>query len=791
MRTPAVSGQSSDARASRGRTPRVLAQGATPNAKEQAAKELEAKEREMPESQSHALDALLDLCARYMPPADLDLIRAAYATAAEAHAGVRRKSGEPFIEHPVAVARILAELAIDAPGIAAALLHDTVEDTGVTLELLHDRFGPAIAGIVDGVTKFSAVEAPKVREDDEGQTARDGQPSVCASAAEPHGRVDPVAASREKAQLHAETVHKLFLAMLQDPRVVLLKLADRLHNMRTMEVMSARQREVKSREVLDIYAPLAGRIGLYTFKGELEDLAFAYLYPAEYRRVARLLEAEAERRGEWAERMCQLMRDELAASGISAATNWRTKRAYRAWIEAQESGMRESTLNDLITFRVIVATVGECYRALGQIHRLWQPFERIRDYIATAKNNGYQSLHTAVFALEEHLAQIHIRTHKMHRAAQHGVTAYWLERAAQGGRAAAGDSLVRQMPSWVSQLRTWENDLKLSAVDFLATIRDEVLDADSVFVFTPRGDVYELPAGATVLDLAYRIHTRIGDQATGAQIQTASRDGTLVAREAPIDYALQTGDVVLVTTDARSRPRQEWREMVITRYAREKIARSLRVMSRAQPGAGAAPSARDAEHDDDRENDAAVSEPAAESEPNLPVPLRHPSGRTAEVRLGHCCYPCPGDAIVGLADDRRGVTVHRGCCRTLRHALRLRAARAGSTATPLPVRWEELGPLTYRLHLAIYGQDHRGLMHEVSACIATLGLNMTYTRALANQDRWKAAIILTLDMPPRVRRDTVLRRLRAVPGVTLVKRETRKGCDEAQDLPEAPEAHGL
>jgi GTP pyrophosphokinase len=450
--------------------------------------------------------------------------------------------------------------------------------------------------------------------------------------------------------------------------------------------------------------------------------------------------------------------------------------------------MRESTLNDLISFRVIVSTVGECYRALGQIHRLWQPYERIRDYIATSKNNGYQSLHTAVFALEGHLAQIHIRTHKMHRAAQHGVTAYWLERAAEGRRAAPGDSLVRQMPSWVGQLRTWENDLKLSAVDFLATIRDEMLDADSVFVFTPRGDVHELPAGSTVLDLAYRIHTRIGDQAVGAQIQTASRDGTLVAREVPVGYVLRTGDVVYITTNARSRPRPEWREMVVTRYAREKIARSLRLMSRAQPRPAAAPRARDAETGESDAVDTA-REPAAESEPDLPPPLRHPSGRLAEVRLGHCCYPCPGDQIVGVADDRRGVTVHRGCCRTLQHVLRRRAAHNGGVATPLPVRWEELGPLTYRLHLAIYGQDHRGLMHEVSACIATLGLNMTYTKALANQDRWKAAIILTLDVPPGVRRNVVLRRLRAVPGVTLVERDTRKGCDNAQATQEAQEAH--
>ncbi len=780
-----------------------------------------------------SLDALLALCERYMTRADLTLVRRAYEAAALAHAGVYRKSGEPYIEHPLAVARILTELAVDAQGIAAALLHDTVEDTPLKIEALRERFGEQIAAIVDGVTKFDAVEAPKA--------FKETSQSAGEEAGEEQTQPQPLSAEQrreQKAQAHAETVHKLFLAMLEDPRVVLLKLADRLHNMRTMEIMSERQRTVKSQEVLDIYASLAGRIGLYTFKGELEDLAFAYLRPAEFERTAQALKTAEERRNVWAERMCDLMRRELRESGISAAVNWRMKRPYRTWTEAQETGVRISSLGDLVTFRVIVETVGECYRALGEIHRLWLPHERIRDYISNVKNNGYQSLHTAVFALDGHLAPIHIRTHRMHRASQHGVASYWLERAAAGDPIPSGASLVRQMPSWLGQLANWESDLKLPAIEFLSAVRAEVLEEDSVFVFTPRGGVHELPTGATVLDYAYQIHTRIGDQATGAQVQTRNREGAIVAREVSLDYVLQTGDVLYVRTDLRSHPRPEWRGIATTRYAREKIARALRILR------------REAQSEDAR------AEQGGDGEGETP-PLRHPSGALAEVHLARCCDPCPPDPIVGVACEGRNVTIHRPCCRQLRRIMERRALRLGTasqgatsqgaasqgaasqgaasqgaasqgaasddndgdqappeavgiiaeagspdadgvtptgarinrattttTATlpaaaqPIIVDWDALGSVQYRLHLVLRGQDHQGLMYELTSCIAGMSLNVVYARALANRDRDKALVSLTVAVPAEVRRETVVRRLRGVPGVTEVALDVRKGCGE-------------
>ena len=685
-----------------------------------------------------SLRALLDLCARYMPPQDLPLIRDAYRVAEVAHRGVRRKSGEPYIEHPLAVARILAELAMDAQGIAAALLHDTVEDTKLTQNDVETRFGPVIASIVDGVTKFSAVESSDS---------------------------SPILGIGSKLRVQVETVRKLFLAMSQDPRVVLLKLADRLHNLRTLASMTPAQQHAKARETLDIFAPLAGRIGLHLFKTELEDLAFFYLDPEAFAHTVQRLAEETERHTDWATRMCDRMQRELAARGIPAIVNWRVKRPYRAYTEAQVSGMAVTQLHDLVAFRVLAGSKDDCYQALGVIHHLWHPHDnRIRDYIANPKVNGYQSLHTAVFALDGQLAQIHIRTHEMHRATQHGVTTYWLERAAEG-TPVDGSVPVRvdEMLAWVTQLATWHRELGLSAADFVATLRGDLFD-EQVFVFTPKGDIRELPEGSTVLDLAYQIHTRIGDHATGAHIQTNSSDGLLVARDVPVSYVLQTGDVVRISTQADAWPDSTWRDIARTRYAREKITRTLHARSRAGE-------TNESAHREDPLLDEAPTE--------TPPSLMHPSGKPALVELARCCYPCPGDPIVGVVRRGRIVTIHRDCCHVLHGILSRRAKSGADHSQPLPVTWSQIQPITYRAHLAIEGQDHEGLMHELADCAASMDLNVSGGMAYANQARYKAAVSLTVDIPPQIRLDHVLRRFQTVPGITGVRRDTTKGCSEA------------
>ncbi|HEX6540666.1 MAG TPA: HD domain-containing protein [Ktedonobacterales bacterium] len=693
-----------------------------------------------------SLDALLALCSQYMSDEDLTLILEAFQVAEAAHAGVYRRSGEPFIEHTIAVATILAELAMDAQGIAAALLHDTVEDTSVTLDALRERFGPVIAAIVDGVTKFDAVEAPK---------GERGEGGTSATEAPQDGAIDAQAARARKLRQQAETVRKLFLAMVADPRIVLLKLADRLHNMRTMAAQTPAKREQKSRETLELYAPLAGRIGVHVFQTELEDLAFSFLMPEEYARTVRRLREEVAKRIRWAERMRERMIHELLASGIPAAVNWRVKRPYRTYLEMQETGMGIAQIHDVIAFRILVNSPEQCYAALGIIHQLWHPYlERIRDYIAGPKLNGYRSLHTAVFALDGRLAQMHIRTHSMHIATQHGIATRWLERAESGERGPVTSALwMAHLPEWVSQLGRWQDELRLSAAEFVDALRGEVFE-DQIFVFTPKGDVRELPMGTTVLDLAYQIHSDIGNHATGAIIQRNSPQGVLLSREVGVDYALTTGDVVRVLTSPEATPKPAWLSIVATRTARERINRFLRGQQRVTSG-------------------------LAPGEPPRPQPLCHPSGRLAQVQLARCCYPCPGDAILGIADRGSSITIHRTCCRTLRMTIERRLARGAANARAVQVRWDQLPAMRYRMAFAIYGQDHQGLMHEVSACVAQLGLNVYRSVAIAHQDRYKAAILLTLDMLPTTRREQVIRHLRGVQGVTQVERDQRNGCENA------------
>ncbi|HEX8982704.1 MAG TPA: HD domain-containing protein [Ktedonobacterales bacterium] len=698
-----------------------------------------------------SLRDLLTICSKYMIRTDLELIHRAFVAADAAHQGVRRRSGEAYIEHPLAVAILLAELAIDADGIAAALLHDVVEDTSITQEEVEKQFGAAIANIVDGVTKFNVVEVP------DAQLGRDPTSDTLA----PLGVQDKREA---KARQQVETVRKLFGAMLEDPRVVLLKLADRLHNLRTMDVMKPHQREIKARETLDIYAPLAGRIGLYVFKVELEDLSFKLLYPDDYERVAgRLREVEASR-SEWAERMCVTIKQKLDSMGISAAVNWRMKRPYSAFLDSQQSQLDIGALDDVIAFRILVNTVEECYLSLNAAYQLWRHYhDSFRDYIAMPKVNGYQSLHTTVFGLDGRLSQIHIRTHRMHVADQHGVATQWLERALSREPGTVDPTQwLKRTASWVGRIANWHNELNLSASEFVDTVRGEMF-TDQVFVFTPKGAVREMPAGATALDLAYRIHTGLGDTATGAWVLTTNRADELVGMKVPLDYSLRNGDVVRILRDPSSRPRVEWLNIARTRYALERIKRSLSRMRR---------------HGGVDEMDVVTreEEPSAETEPERPEPLTHPSGRLAYVQLGRCCCPAPGDVIVGLPGRGRLVTIHRDCCRLLKTTVARRRELAPKTPAPMPLSWAQFPQADYVLCINIYGQDHQGLMHQVSIWLAELGISILRSTAAANQDRAKAAMTMMVLVPATRHADEIFRKLRTIPGVIEVERDVRRGC---------------
>ncbi|HEY2596218.1 MAG TPA: HD domain-containing protein, partial [Chloroflexota bacterium] len=656
------------------------------------------------------------------------------------HRGVARQSGEPYILHPLAVASYVAELALDAHGVAAALLHDTVEDTKTSAAEIAREFGPAASGIVEGVTKFTQVEtAPENGAD---------PPLPKILSAEEY-------AERKRFQRLA-TLRKLVLAMQDDPRVLIVKLADRLHNLRTLDSMKDRQRERTSRETLDVYGPLAGRAGLYAIKNELEDLAFSYLEPITFARIQAQIAAAVAKRRNWAPRVCERIQRELRRRGVCAVVNWCVKHPLRAYYEAGKEGIKVGQLTDLLAFRVLVTEKADCYRALSVIHGKWRPI-KYDDYIAHAKSNGYQSFHTLVFNLEGHDAKLHIRTHEMHRATQHGIAEYWLERAARGeyvdGSSAHG---MRALVGWVSEFVELDGELGEDPTEFMKTIERDYFK-DQIFIQTPKGDTLELPEGATVLDAAYKIHTDIGDHTVGATIQSADQYGNLRQRVVGPEYLLSRGAVVHVRTSRDVQPDPSWLGIVQTEYARIKINRTLRLLQRQ----GKAPG---------------PDEPSPVR--RVDGPLVHHSGKVARAALARCCCPCPGDKLLGVAQHGNLVTLHRDCCRHLQTTLARRRANGDPFAEPIPAEWSQINVESYRAPLLISGQDHRGLMQEISTTASQMGLNVAHSNANANTSRYRAAIAITLDIPRNISLSFVFGRLRKVPGVLRVWRDLGKGCFE-------------
>ena len=458
--------------------------------------------------------------------ADLDVLRDAYLFAEEAHRGQTRASGEPYVQHSLAVARILADLRLDPVTIAAALLHDVAEDTGVTLQQVQERFGAEIAGLVDGVTKLGRIQWQ----------------------------------TREERQ--AESLRKMFLAMANDIRIVLIKLADRLHNMRTLAALPEWKRKRTAQETLDIYAPLAERLGIGQLQSELEDLAFRELNPEAYQDIATQLAQAEEQRTAFLDRVIDVLHRELNRAGIRVerySISARPKHIYSIWRKMQRpkyAGASVARIYDRLGVRIIVDTIPECYAALGVVHSLWRPIPgEFDDYIANPKTTGYQSLHTAVLYEGEPL-EIQIRTAQMHHEAEYGIAAHWKYKEGKPAERA-----LEQKLSWLRQLLEWHQEVQ-DARAFVQSVRLDLFQ-NEVFVFTPKGDVVDLPAGATPIDFAYRIHTEVGHRATGARV-----NGRLV----PLSYRLRTGDIVeIITSKTASGPSRDWLTFVATSNARTKI----------------------------------------------------------------------------------------------------------------------------------------------------------------------------------------------------------------------------
>jgi GTP diphosphokinase / guanosine-3',5'-bis(diphosphate) 3'-diphosphatase len=699
-----------------------------------------------------------ELAERYPEP-DLEGVAAAFEFAALAHGGQRRASGEPYVTHPIAVARTLAELGLDSVAVQAALLHDIPEDTEFSLGDVEERFGPDVAHLVDGVTKLSKFS------------------------------------TLTHEQQQAENIRKMFLAMAEDIRVVLIKLADRLHNMRTLAALSPEKQLRIARQTAEIYAPLADRLGIWHLKWELEDLSFKILEPDTYRQLARQLESHRRGREAYVKRAMDALSQALTEAGISAELSGRPKHIASIHRKMQRKGAELGEIYDVHALRVLVDEVRDCYGALGVVHSLWRPIPgQFDDYIAMPKNNMYQSLHTAVIAIDGKPLEVQIRTHEMHRVSEVGIAAHW--RYKEGSRA---DRAYDAKLAWVRQLMEWQRDVA-DATEFIEGLKLDLFQ-DQVFVFTPKGDVKDLPAGATPLDFAYRIHTDVGHACIGAKVNN---------RLVPLDYRLKNGDIVeVVTTRGAHGPSRDWLNIVTTSHAREKIRqwfkrqqrdenishgrtildRELRRLARTSldriPGDQLGELA---DHYGQRSEDdffAAVGYGAISAQqvvsrlgvvddahevqlPQVAPPPAKPGGVRVRgvgdllVRFSKCCHPIPGDPIVGYITRGRGVTVHLGTCPAV--------VNERDVERLIDVEWETQVQQTYPIAIRVEAYDRTGLLSEISNVVAESKINIMAANVTVQPDH-RATVQATLEVASVAQLSRVMSRLEQLKDVYSVQRD--------------------
>jgi len=487
----------------------------------------------------YSLKELISKIQDYNSNANFDLIKKAYEFAEIAHMGQKRLSGDSFISHPLSVAEILAELKLDSVSIAAGLLHDTVEDAGVSLEELEKEFGSEVANIVRAETRV--------------------------------GQIKLRGSSEEE---FVENIRKMILAMSKDLRVVLVRLADRLHNMRTLQYLPEEKQKRISKETLEVYAPLADRLGMGEMKGQLEDLAFPYVFPEDYKWVMSYAKPHYQKAEEFLEKATRILYKALAEEGTRAKISSRPKHLYSLWrkLLRPEIDKDISKVHDLVAMRILVEAVRDCYAALGIVHSVWKPVPSVgvRDFIAQPKPNGYQSIHTTVFSLKERILEIQIRTFEMHEEAENGVAAHWYytdikSKSVSDNKLEKGVFVPNEKLSWVKQLVSWQKEV-VDSKEFMEALKFDAL-AQRIFVFSPQGDVYDLPAQATPIDFAYAVHSDLGDEADGAIVNE---------KMVPLDYKLKSGDVVRIIKKEGTKPSEKWLRFVVTNYARRKILKHVR-----------------------------------------------------------------------------------------------------------------------------------------------------------------------------------------------------------------------
>lgn len=710
------------------------------------------------------LERLLEALPEQTSPSDEEQIRRAYEVARKAHKGQKRASGEAYINHCLAVATIMAELGAPTPTVVAALLHDTVEDTDLTLDDLNDEFGPEITQLVDGVTKLT--QLPRVSRNNRGERP-------------------------ERRELANETLRKTFLAMGDDVRVVVIKLADRLHNMRTLSHLSAERRQRIAIETIEIFAPLASRLGIWQVKWELEDLAFRYVHPDEYKMLG---DQVAIRRVDREQNMTAIREDVqglLGETSIEAEVQARPKHLYSIFRKMERKDVPFEEVYDIRGVRVLVQAESDCYLALGVIHNRWKPVPgTFDDYIATPKDNFYQSLHTAVIFDDGKTVEVQIRTPEMDENAEFGIAAHWRYKEER----VRDDGFERRV-NWLRSLMEWRQDVT-DAGDFMDAMKSDVLE-DRVFVFTPRGDIIDLPVDSTPIDFAYHIHTEIGHRCRGARV-----GGKLVS----LDTKLKTGDSIEILTTKRGGPSRDWLnpslEMVKSQRARSKIRQWFRKQDREQNISHGQQLvereirrlgiqefdidqlAEDMKYPSRDDLLAAVGvgdlnlgkivNRAAEREESqlaIPKPLSRPSApkEAAEVsvlglsglltKLGRCCNPVPGDPIIGYVTRGRGATIHRQDCPNV---LRLR-----DKERLVSVSWGKAKD-TYPVSVQIRAYDRDGLMRDVSTLVANEGISMSSIHV--STDESLAIFDLVMGITDLAQLSRVLNRLEALPNVLEARR---------------------
>jgi len=707
-----------------------------------------------------SVDRLVEKLAQYAPDADLDLVRRAYAVAAQAHAGQTRSSGGPYMGHPVAVADILADLHLDAATLAAALLHDVPEDTAVTLDEVRAQFGDEIARLVDGVTKLERI-----------RTLSRSQQGALAEA-------------------QAENVRKILLAMVDDIRVVMIKLADRLHNMRTLDSLPPDKQVRIAQETLDIYAPLANRLGIWELKWQLEDMALLHLQPEKYHEIAGLLAERRQERESYVERVVDIIRDRLKQEGIEADVSGRPKHIYSIYRKMKEKGRSFEEIYDVRGVRILLHEVRDCYAVLGIIHSMWRPIAgQFDDYIAMPKGNLYQSLHTAVIGPEGRPFEVQIRTWDMHRVAEFGIAAHWRYK-----EQIRRDLNLEAKIAWLREAAEWRQDTQ-SASQFVESVKSDVFP-ERVYVFTPKGDIFDLPQGATPVDLAYHIHTEIGHRCRGAKV-----NGRLV----PLDYTLRTGDQVEILTAKKGGPSRDWLNPELhylnTARARDKARQWFRQQERSENiaqgrelldkelrrlGLDQRPFDEIAKvfkyenvdnflaaigYGDLSPQQIAVKL-AAITDQRLIFPesvLPPPSVVGIQVngvgdlltRLAQCCKPVPGDPIIGYITRGTGITVHRRDCPNVKNV--------SDSERLIEVQWGGMRE-AYPVNIRVEAFDRPGLLRDIASIVADQSISMSAVQVETHGDN-TATVQATLQITGIEQLRDILSKLEELRDVLEVRRE--------------------